>query len=317
MRLLPLLVVLAAGSASAQDVPPYVPANPVLASRSALYAQPFISRHEGWQLRYVADYYNAVEVSQSADAVLRQTIFDAEVLQGDFWATRDISPRVFVIANLPVRGGYDGVLDGFLNWYHKTIKLAVPARDQLPTNVFQWSFVLPDSTVNRTKPGTFVGDVRAGVGVRMGRSELIGTVTLPTATLGDDGWTRHVVGTSIAITTEVVRTSRLVLDAGGSAGFTPTQGALSKYQRSAFVSGLVSTRWQFLGRQSLFGTAWAQSGNWHGTGFAAVDDPVVSLDFGFLLRPWMRGPEVQLGMTQDLAPHGPAMDVGFVLGVRW
>ena len=319
MRLFALLSLLVAASASAQDIPPYVPANPLLASRSALYAQPFISPHAGWQSRVITDYYNAVEVSQSGSLPsLRETIFDAEVLQADFWVTRDVSRRVFIVANLPMRGGYDGFLDGFLNWYHKVFHLSVPARDELPIDKFEWSFVLPDSTVNRTKPGTFVGDARAGVGVRLGNSaQFVATVTLPTATLSDDGWTRHVIGTSLALTDQLVHTGRVVLDASASAGYTPTHGALAKYQRSLFASGMVSGRWRFAGSQSLFSTVWVQSGNWKDTGFASVDDPEVSLDFGFLLHVKKGWPELQLGMTQDLAPHGPAMDVGFVVGVRW
>ena len=303
--------------ASAQDIPPYVPANPLLASRSALYAQPFISAGVGTQLRFVADYYNAVEVAQSPGPFPRQTIFDAEVLQADLWVTRDVSRRVFLVADLPIRGGYDGFLDGFLNWYHKALGLSVPARDQLPENVFQWSFVLPDSNVDRVKPGTFIGDLRTGVGIRFGRAQLVASVTLPTATLGTDGWTRHVVGTSIALTDELLRNSRVVIDASASAGFTPTHGALSRYQRSTFASALVSGKWRFAGQQAVFSSVWIQSSNWKNTRFVAVDDPEVILDFGFLLHLKRHWPELQLGMTQDLLPRGPAMDVGFTAGLRW
>ena len=318
MRLLPLIAVVVVASASAQDIPPYVPANPVLGSRSALYAQSFISPHAGWQTRFLVDYYNVIEVSQNAVVLpLRQSILDAEVLQADLWATRDISPKVFVVVNLPVRGGYDGAFDGVLNWYHKALGLRVPARDQQPKNVFEWSFVLPDSTVNRTKPGTFVGDVRAGIGWRFGRAQVVATLTLPTATLDDDGWTRHVIGGSVAITDDLVRTTRIVLNASASTGFTPTHGALAKYQRSVFAGGLVSARWRFAGEQAVFSTVWAQSGNWKNTGFTGMDNPEVSMDFGFLLRVGKRWPELQLGMTQDLVPRGPALDVGLTVGLRW
>ena len=311
-------ILLISSRASAQDIPPYVPANPLLGSRSALYAQPFISPGAGTRLRFVADYYNAVEVAQSAGQFPRQYIFDAEVLQADLWAVRDISTRVFLIADIPIRGGYDGVLDGVLNWYHKVIGLSVPARDQLPKNVFQWSFVLPDTNVlDRTKPGTFLGDLRAGVGVRLGHAQVVASVTLPTATLDADGWARHVVGTSVAVTGELVRNSRFVLDASASAGFTPTHGALARYQRNAFASGLLSGRWRFAGQQAVFSSVWAQSSNWQNTGFSQVDDPEVTMDFGFLLRIKPRWPELQLGMTQDLVPKGPAMDVGFTVGLRW
>ena len=299
----------------AQDIPPYVPANPVLESRSALYAQPFISPHPGWQLRFLSDYYNAVEVSRSDDA--RQTLLDTEVLQADIWATRDISPHLFLLVNVPLRGGYDGFLDGFLIWYHKVTGLAVPARDQLPRNVFQWGFVLPDTMVDRTRPGTFLGDVRAGAGLRAGRVQLVATVTLPTATLGEDGWTRHVPGTSLALTARLVQARRLQVDAGASAGFTPTQGGLARFQRSTFASGMLSARWRFAGQQSIFATLWDQSASWKDTGFHAMDDAEVISDFGFLLHLRRGWPELQLGMTQDLVPHGPAMDVGFTIGLHW
>jgi hypothetical protein len=305
-----------AAAVSAQDLPPYVPANPLLESRSALYAQPFLSPHPGWGVRLLTDYYNAVEVAQSADA--RQTVFDAEVLQTDLWITRDVSRRVFVIANLALRGGYDGFLDGFLIWYHHATGLEVPARDELPHNQFRWTFALPGAPVVRPRPGTFLGDFRTGAGWRLsGRVQLIGSITLPTATLGIDGWTRHQVGSSLAATAQLLRSSRLTIDASGSAGYTPTSGPLAAFQRSTFGSGLLSARWRFAGRQAVFATYWDQSSNWKDTGFHTFDYPERTLDFGFLLQPSHHGPELQLGMTQDIVPKGPSLDVGFTVGIRW
>lgn len=304
-------------AASAQDIPPYVPANPLLESRSALYAQPYISPHQGWQVRFVTDYYNAVEVADSHGPDPRQSVFDAEVLQADLWVTGDVSRKVFVLANLPVRGGYAGFLDGFLIWYHHLTGLSVPARDQLPRNTFQWRLDLPDSSIRRANPGTFIGDLRTAIGFRLGRAEVIASLTLPTATLGDDGWTRHVIGSSVALIDELVRNSRFTVDASATAGITPTQGRLARYQRSVFAAGLLSGRWRFAGEQAVFGSIWAQSSSWKGTGFNAVDDPEISADFGFLLHLKRRWPELQLGMTQDLLPAGPAMDVGFSVGLRW
>lgn len=303
--------------ASAQDIPPYVPANPVLASRSALYAQPYISIVSGTEWRFVADYYNAIEVSQSAPPVIRQYLFDAEVLQADLWVTHALSRRVFVIADVPIRGAYDGFLDGFLNWYHNVIGLGVPARNQRPENQFAWSFALPDSNVERAKPGTFVGDARAGIGVHLGPAQVLASITLPIGSIGADGWTRHVVGTSLSVTAEPLRNSRVVIDVSASAGYTPVHGALAPYQRTSFGSALLSGKWRFAGEQSIFSSFWLQSSNWQDTGFAAVDDAEVSMDFGFLLHVRRHWPELQLGMTQDLVPKGPAMDVGFTIGVRW
>jgi hypothetical protein len=316
-RLWSVLLLLVPARAEAQDIPPYVPANPLIESRSALYGQSYILPRPGWQVRFVSDYYNAVEVSQTAGANPRQSTFDAEVLQSDLWITHDLTPRVFVLANVPIRGAYSGFLDGFLIWYHHLTGLAVPARDELPRNRFQWEVGLPDTTVTRSNPGTFIGDLRAGIGMRLGRAEVIATATVPTASIAADGWTRHVVGTSLALVGDLVRTPRLVVDASASAGITPTAGRLAKYQRSVFAAGLASLRWRFAGQQAVFGGIWAQSSNWKKTGFDAVDDAEVVTDFGFLLHVGRRWPELQLGMTQDLVPKGPAMDVGFTVGLRW
>lgn len=315
MRIIPVLALLAsAPSLAAQDLPPYVPSNPALTSRSALYAQPIVPQGRGWRVRTVVDYANAVEVTKSPNG--RDYVFDAETLEGDIWVTHDLSPSVFVIGNLAVRGGYAGFLDGFLNWYHDLIGLKVPARNQRTENRFTWKFELPDGqVVNRPRPGTFIGDARLGAGLHFGHSQLVAALTLPTA--GADGWGRDVVGTSLALTSRLVDNSRFVVEGGATAGWTPTTGALAKYQRSSFVGGQLASRWRFSGRQALFATLWLQSPNWKDTGFTAIDDAEVTLDVGGLIKFGKHWPELQVGITEDLLPRGPAVDAGFKLGVRW
>ncbi len=318
MRLLVAISILVVGRVSAQDIPPYVPANPVLESRSALYAQPFISPHAGWSIRYVADYYNAIEVSQSAGTPQRQTIFDAEVLQGDLWATRDLSKKLFLVVNLPLRGGYDGFLDNFLNWYHNVIGLGVPARNQEPVDSFRWVFSLPDTNVSRTKPGTFLGDLRTGVGVRFGRTQLIASVTIPTATLGDDGWTRHVIGTSLALTSNLVHTSRVALDASASAGFTPTSGALAKYQGERLCERNgerpLAVRRAAIGVQHRVGAVGKLAR--HRVRRSARSGGLDGLRIFATREEELAGASARHD-TETLVPNGPAMDVGFTVGLRF
>lgn len=301
---------------TAQDLPMYVPVNPVLASRSALYAQPMVSAAPGWRVRLVTDYSNAIEKTTSVDR--REYLFDAEVLQLDLWVTRDLSPKLFVLGNLPLRGGYDGRLDHFLNWYHDLIGLPVPARNRRPENTFGWEQTLPDGrVVSRSRPGTFLGDLRLGAGVRFGRSQLVGTITLPTTTTNKTGWGREVVGTALALTSRLAETNRIIVDGGLSAGWTPAAGPLASYQKSSFVGGLLGGRWRFSGRQSLFATMAFQSANWQGTGWSTVDGREGTLDAGGLVNFGKGWPEIQIGVTEDIAPHGPAVDVGFKLGLRW
>ena len=53
-----------------------------------------------------------------------------------------------------------------------------------------------------------------------------------------------------------------------------------------------------------------------GTGFAAWDDAEVTIDFGGFVNLGNGWPELQLGVTEDLLPRGPAVDVGFKIGAR-
>lgn len=300
--------------APAQDLPPYVPVNPVLAGRSPLHAQPIIPAGGGWQVRTVLDYTNAIEAETARDR--REYLLDAELLQLDLWVQRDLSPRAFVLLNLPLRGGYDGAFDGFLNWYHDLIGLPVPARNRRPEDTFAWELPLPDRTVVRERPGTFLGDLRVGGGYRVGRVQLLGTLTLPTTTAGE-GWGRDAVGAAVHATAAMLRTPRVVLDAGLAAGYTPATGELAAYQRTTFVSAMGAFRWRFWGQQALFATVFTQSANWQGTGFDAMEGPEVTIDFGGLVKLGKRWPELQLGVTEDLYPRGPGVDVGAKIGVRW
>lgn len=299
----------------AQDIPPYVPVNPVLQSRSALYAQPHAGTAKGWQVRTITDYTNAVETSTSRDG--RDYVLDAELLQVDLWLTRDVSSKVFVIGNVALRSGHAGYLDGFLNWYHDVIGLRVPARNRRTENRFTWEFELDRETIVRER-GAFIGDARLGGGVRIGeRVQAIATVTLPTATTGSEGWSRKTVGTSLAISVRAVQSARVALDLGASVGYTPTHGDLARYQRSGFGGGMVAGRWRFAGRQAVFATLWGQTPNWRDTGFGAMDRAEATLDFGALLQVGGGFPEIQLGLTEDLLPRGPAVDIGFKIGARW
>lgn len=321
-RLLPAIALLLSTTLSAQEIPPYVPANPMLASRSPLYAQPTISTGDGWQVRVLMDYSNAIEsdllVSPCGGGLcVDRYLLDAELLDLGFWVTRNLSSRAFVLANVSVRGGYDGVFDGFLDWFHDATGTAVTARGQRPNNTFGFELELPGGYAFPERPGTFLGDVRLGGGYRLGPVQLLATITLPTTTADEDGWGREVVSGALHATANLVRTDRIVLDAGLAAGATPTTGALAQYQHSTFVGGMTAMRWRFSGRQAVFATLWTQSPNWHDTGFDGLDRAEVTLDFGGLFRLASGWPELQIGLTEDLHPAGPAVDVGAKIGLKW
>jgi hypothetical protein len=321
-RLLPALVILLPTTLPAQEIPPYVPANPMLTSRSPLYSQPTISTDDGWQVRVLMDYSNAIETDLvinpcGGGLCVNRYLLDAELLDLGFWVTRNLSPQAFVLANLSVRGGYDGVFDGFLDWFHDATGTAVTARGTRPSNTFDFVVKLPGDFVVSDRPGTFLGDVRLGGGYRLGKVQLLATVTLPTTTTNEDGWGREVMSGSLHATANLVRSDRIMLDAGLAVGATPTTGPLSQYQHSTFVGGMAAARWRFSGRQAVFATVWSQSPNWRNTGFDGLDRAELTIDFGGQFRFGRNWPEIQLGLTEDLSPSGPAIDVGAKIGVKW
>lgn len=301
---------------AAQQLPPYVPVNPSLVSRSALYSQPLVSESRRWQVQFVIDYASAVEAGLSPDST-RGYLLDAELLQADAWITHNISSRMFVLVNLPIRGGYAGAIDGFLDFYHDLTGLQVKARQQRPQNEFAWEYDLPDRHVSRARPGTFIGDIRIGAGVRLGRSQLVGTLTLPTATSDVPGWARNVVGTSLALNAPLLTRNRLALQGGVALGWTPASGDLSQYQRAVFAGAHAGGWWKFAGRQAIYADMHVQTANYRHAGLAGLEAAEVTLAYGFLLRLGDHLPEFQLGMTEDVIPRGPAVDAGFTVGVRW
>lgn len=301
---------------AAQSLPPYVPINPVLASRSAIYAQPVVPAGTGWRTSISIDYSNAIETSATHSR--REYLFDAELMQVDLWLTRDLSPKWFATGNVALRSGHDGFLDSFLNWYHDVIRLPVPGRNRRPIDTYGWSYTLPDGReVDIARQGAFLGDLRLGVGRRIGAGQVVASVTLPTATNGVDAWSRNTIGTAAAASFRVIDNSRVLLELGANVGYTPTHGEFAEFQRSFFVGTTTGFRWRVIRQQALFATLLVQSANYRNTRFAALDDPEVTLDFGGLLQLKKGWPALQVGMTEDLLPRGPSVDAGFRLGLHW
>ena len=310
-----IVALLAPAAIAAQDLPAYVPINPVLASRSAIYFQPIVSPADGWRTAITIDYSNAIE--RTVEPGLRQYLFDAELMQVDFWLRRDLSKDWFVIGNVAVRSAHDGFLDSFLNWYHDVIGLPVPARNARPIDTYGWRFALPTGAHDIPRESAFLGDARVGIGHRIGPVQVVATATLPTGTNKNPEWSRNTVGTALTVSATAFSTSRVGIELGGSIGYTPTHGELADYQRSVFAAGTAGLKWRFWGQQVVFGSLLVQSANWKDSGFSTMDEPEVTLDFGGLLQLRRGWPRLQVGMTEDLLPRGPSIDAGFRLGLHW
>ncbi|MEO8090941.1 MAG: DUF3187 family protein [Gemmatimonadales bacterium] len=308
-----LAVVLAIPSATqAQGLPEFGPLNPVASSRSGLYFQPFLEPQTGhWRHAMALDYASVIEYNRldQADYVL-----DSEVMRLSFAASRDLGRRTFLALSASVGGVYAGFLDGFLDWYHARLGFRMSERDDRPRDQFLYSIVLPDGrTFNRARPDLFLGDVRAGLGFRITpQLQAVFSVTLPTST-GPEGYGKGVPSAAVLNTLKAPVSPRLMYEGSVGVGVTPTHGRLSDHQTTTMLAVSSGLRHRLWGNQSLYGNLFYHSPYYHDTSLPALDRRELSLDFGGTLQT-ASGGEWRVGMTEDLEPGGPGVDLVFRLG---
>jgi Protein of unknown function (DUF3187) len=308
-----VLLFLAPAAAAAQGLPAFRPINPVAASRSGIAFEPFREPVPGrWQVDAGVEYASTIEYSQLENAWY---FLDSELMRTRATVYRDLTPSAFVLAEAELLGAYDGVLDGFLDWYHGLLGIEIPERELRPRNSFLYAADLPGrSPVLRRADDLFLGDLRLGAGFRPHRRlQTVFSLTLPTNS-GPPGYGREVISASLLNTLHLPVTPRLLFEAGLAAGFTPKTGPLESVQREIFAAGNAGLRWRFWGRQSLFGNLFVHSPYYHDSGIFALDRRELSFDFGWILA-GERGRELRIGMTEDLEPGGPAVDLVFRIGV--
>lgn len=315
LRLRPLAafaaVLAAAPSVAAQGLPPYLSLNPIIAERSGVYFQPYVDRGRPWQVRLQLDYGNAIELSDRPNASF---LLDGELLRLDATVLRNFGAG-FAGVSVGVNAASDGFLDGFLDWYHDVTGLKVVARGLRPRNQFAYSLTLPNGdSLGWGKRSAFLGDVRLVGGRRLGPHwQASVAVTLPT---GPDGFGRRVVSGAAEVTGRYRLDHRWTTEFAVGGGVTPTTGPLTDYQRTTFAGANLGFRYRFVKQQAMFVNLFWQSPNYRGVGLRSMDQRELTLDYGFLLKA-RKGPEWFLGMTEDLEPRGPAIDLSFRIGARW
>ena len=296
----------------AQGLPEFGPLNPVASSRSGLYFQPFREPEPGrWRHAVALDYASLIEYNRldQADYVL-----DSEVLRLSLAASRDIGRRTFLILTGSVGGSYSGFLDGFLDWYHGKLGFRMSERESRPQDRFLYAIVLPDGrTLSRRRQNLFLGDVRAGLGIRVNsRIQTVLSITLPTST-GPDGYGRGVPSVAVLNTFRAPVTPRLSYEGSLGVGVTPTHGSLPDLQNTAMLVVSSGFRHRFWGNQALYANLFYHSPYYHDTTLPALDRRELSLDFGLVL-PTRGGGEWRVGLTEDLEPGGPGVDLVFRVG---
>ncbi|HJR16587.1 MAG TPA: DUF3187 family protein [Gemmatimonadales bacterium] len=290
-----------------QGLPAFTPLNPVASSRSGVYFEPFRDRIPGrWSTAVALDYASVIELNQTGPA---DYVLDSEILRMNFSVTRDLSSRAFVQIAASLGGAYPGFMDGFLDWYHGKLGIRVGEREQRPQDRFSYVITLPDGRhITRSRSALFLGDVGVRVGLRHSANfQSVVSVTLPTST-GPAGYGKAVPSFALLNTVRSPLNPKLVYEGSLGVGLTPSQGVLSDLQRTTFIGVSSGLRHRLWGNQAVFANLFYHSSYYHGTSFPALDRRELSLDFGWILATG-DGAEWRLGLTEDLEPGGPGIDL--------
>ena len=302
----------AASTASAQGLPEFAPLNPMASSRSGLYYQPYRDPAPGrWIVAFGIDYASVIEYNRLPQA---DYVLDSELLRLGLGLSRDLGRNSFLLLNAGLGGAYAGFLDGFLDWYHGALGIRVSERESRPRDRFLYTLTSPDgSSFSRSRRDLFLEDVRLGLGLRASsRFQTVFSLTLPTST-GPDGYGRGVPSLAVVNTLRVPVRRQLMYEGSLGLGFTPAHGSLPEGQRTVFLQATSGLRWRIWGGQSVFANLFYHSPYYHDTTLPALDGRELSLDFGWIF-PNRQGQEWRVGLTEDLEPGGPGVDLIFRVG---
>ena len=312
--LVPLLLTASSGKAQERGgLPDMLPLNPMAQSRTGLYFQPFLSPASGWKASVALDHGSAIEYNIGSAG---EYLLDAELTSFNLSLRRDLGSRYFVVAGASLGTASPGFMDPFLNWYHDLLGFKMPERDLRPNDRFAYQIALPGGRSITAGWGTRLNDIRFTGGRRHNRwLQTVLTTTLPTGG-GGDRYARGTVSVSAITTVRTPLSGRLLYEGSIGVGFSPSHGTLADFQNETFVLLTSGLRYRILGRQSLYLNVLRHSPYYEGTGYAALDREDLSLSYGWILST-AGGTEWKIGMVEDLAPTGPAIDAIFQFGVTW
>jgi hypothetical protein len=257
------------------------------------------------------DYASVIEYNRLPQA---DYILDSELLRITLGLSRDLGARTFLALDASVGGAYAGFMDGFLDWYHGALGIRVSERETRPRDRFLYAITLPDGTsVSRARSDLFLQDARVGLGIRHSPAlQSVVSVSLPTST-GPDGYGRGVPSVGLLNTIRAGLGQRVFYEGSLAVGFTPRHGSLPDRQREIFVAASSGLRARVWGRQSLYANLFYHSPYYYGTSLPALDLRELSLDFGWILQT-RDGGDWRIGLTEDLEPGGPGVDLVLRIG---
>lgn len=299
---------------SAQSLPSYSSMNPMVQRRSGLATLPWVEEGKRWRVTWLTDYANTIEYT---DLPAIQYVQDAELMRLELTVTRSLGSRAFLLVSESLQGAYDGFLDGFLDWYHDFTGLHVDARKFRPKNEFGYRIERAgNAPVEYSSSSGFLGDLRIGAGMRHSKHWMTAlSFTLPIST-GPVGFRRSVPTINATTTLRSDFGRRFTYEGTLSAGYTRAHGDFKDLQQTTFLMVTQGLRGRVSGPLHLYANLIYHSALYHDTGTKALDSRELTIDTGGFLK-FKRGPEWILGLTEDLEPSGPAIDVAFRFGARW
>jgi uncharacterized protein DUF3187 len=310
-----ILALATPAGAWAQGLPSFAPLNPVSSSRSGLYYQPLREPAPGrWVTTVALDYASIIEYNKMSAA---EYVLDSELLRLSIGLSRDIGARTFLMVEAAAGGAYGGFMDGFLDWYHGALGIRVRERESRPLDRFLYEITLPDGrTVQRSRSSLFLDDLRIGLGFRPSSTlQTVLSVTLPTST-GPAGYGRGVPSVSLLSTLGALVSPQVHYEGSVGLGFAPANGNLASLERELFLAVTSGLRVAVWGRNSVFANLFYHSPYYGGTTLPSLDRRELSLDFGWVVRT-RTGGEWRVGLTEDLEPGGPGVDLVLRLGRRF
>jgi hypothetical protein len=205
-------------------------------------------------------------------------------------------------------------MDGFLDWYHGALGIRVSERERRPRDRFLYEITLPDGgTLQRSPSSLFLGDLRLGLGFRPHSAlQSVVSLTLPTAT-APPGYGRGVPSLNLLNTVGAALRPGVRYEGSVGVGFTPRNGTLAPLQRELFLALTSGLRMQVWRHHFVFANLFYHSPYYHGTTLPSLDRRELSLDFGWIVQTSRSG-EWRVGLTEDLEPGGPGVDLVLRLG---
>lgn len=311
-----ILTLLGVSSGKAQELgglPAVFSLNPMASARTALYFQPYLEPARGWETSITLDHGSAIEYNIGSAG---EYLLDAELTTLKLSLRRDLGRGYFVAAGASLDHAGRGFMDPFLNWYHDLLGFKMAEWDLRPNDDFGYRIALPGGHSETARAGSHFGDLRVTAGRRHTRwLQTVITATIPTSG-GGERYGRGTVSAGAMATVRTAVSDRLVYEGSIGFGFSPAHGALADSQKESFSILTSGIRYRILGRQSLYLNVLQHSPYYKGTGYPALDREDISLSYGWILST-AGGTEWKIGMVEDLAPSGPAIDAVFQFGLSW